>query len=77
MRGIFREKGLLGFFQVDYDDDVLIKSGYDDDDDDDDNHHHEDEDEDEDENDDDAVRAWFRFGVAMCLDTFASSSPMR
>ena len=36
-----------------------------------------DEDKDEDEDDNDAFRAWFRFGVEMFLDTFASSSPMR
>ena len=66
MRGIFREKGVLGFFQVDH-------HGCDDEDDyDDDDDHDEDED-----NNDNAVRVWFHFGVGMFLDTFASSSHMK
>ena len=66
MRGIFREKGVLGFFQVDH-------QGCDDEDDyDDDDDHYEDED-----NNDEAARAWFRSGVGMSLATFASSSHMK
>ena len=65
MRGIFREKGFLGFFQVD---DHGCDDEYDYDDD--------DGDEDEDNNDD-AVRVWFRSGVGMFLATFASSSHMK